>query len=111
MARVAPCQGRIENHDIPRPVPPYDSTVNSQPSVDDVQSLLRRAAAIADFEDEDRWAIIRELHRRTDRTAFDAVCELASSVDVLERIAALDVLAQIGYSADRVEGWRPGRAP
>jgi len=86
---------------VPPPVPPYDSTVDSQPSADDVRSLLRRAAAIADFEDDGRWAIIRELHRRTDRTAFDAVCALAGSADVLERIVALDVLAQIGYSAGR----------
>jgi HEAT repeats len=62
---------------------------------------LRRAAAIADFEDDARWAIIRELHRRTDRTAFDAVCALARSADIRERIVVLDVLAQIGYSASR----------
>jgi HEAT repeat protein len=76
-------------------------TVDSQSSADEVASLLRRAAAIADLEDDGRWAIIRELHRRTDRTAFDAVRALAGSADLLERIAALDVLAQIGYSASR----------
>jgi HEAT repeat protein len=75
--------------------------VDSQPSADDVRPLLRRAAAIADFEDDGRWAIISELHRRTDRTAFDAVCALAGSADLPERIVALDVLAQIGYSAGR----------
>jgi HEAT repeat protein len=75
--------------------------VDSQPSADDVRPLLRRAAAIADFEDDGRWAIIRELHGRTDRTAFDAVCELAGSASTLERIVALDVLAQIGYRAGR----------
>jgi HEAT repeat protein len=75
--------------------------VDSQPSADDVRPLLRRAAAIADFEDDGRWATIREVHRRTDRTAFDAVCELARSADIHERVVALDVLAQIGYAADR----------
>jgi hypothetical protein len=75
--------------------------VETQPSADEVRSLLRRAAAIADFEDDGRWAIIRELHRRTDRAAFDAACALAGSADLLERIVALDVLAQIGYSAGR----------
>jgi HEAT repeat protein len=66
-----------------------------------MRPLLRRAAAIADFEDDGRWAIIREVHRRTDRTAFDVVGELASSTDIHERVVALDVLAQIGYAADR----------
>jgi HEAT repeat protein len=75
--------------------------VDSQPSADDVQPLLGRAAAIADFQDDGRLAIIRELHRRTDRATFDAVCALARSADVLERVVALDVLAQIGYSAGR----------
>lgn len=75
--------------------------MDSQASADEVRPLLRRAAAIADFEDDGRWAIIRDLHRRTDRTAFDAVCELAGSADVRERVVALDVLAQIGYAAGR----------
>ena len=84
---------------MPRPVSPYSSTVDSQPAAEDVRPLLRRAAAIADLEDDGRWAIIRELHDRTDRTAFDAACELAGSADTLERVVALDVLAQIGYRA------------
>jgi HEAT repeat protein len=75
--------------------------VDSQPSPVEVRSLLREAAAVADFEDDGRWAIIRELQRRTDRTAFDAVCELAGSADTLERVTALDVLAQIGHLAER----------
>jgi HEAT repeat protein len=75
--------------------------VDSQPSADDVRTLLRRAAVIADLEDDGRWAIIRELHRSTDRTTFDAACALAGSTDLRERIVALDVLAQIGYSAGR----------
>jgi hypothetical protein len=57
-------QVRAENHEAPGPVAPYASPVDSQPSADDVQPLLRRAAAFADFEDDGRWAIIRELHRR-----------------------------------------------
>jgi HEAT repeat protein len=75
--------------------------VDSQPSADDVRPLLRRAAAIADLEDDGRWAIIRELHDRADRTAFDAVCELAGSADALERAVAVDVLGQIGSRAGR----------
>jgi HEAT repeat protein len=94
-------QVRAENQEAPGLVPPYASPVDSHSSADDVQVLLRRAAAIADFEDDGRWAIISELHRRTDRTAFDAVCALARSADIRERIVVLDVLAQIGYSASR----------
>jgi HEAT repeat protein len=75
--------------------------MDSVPSADDVQPLMRRAAAISDFKDDDRWAIIRELHCRTDRAAFDAVCELAGSAGTSERIVALDVLAQIGHVAGR----------
>ena len=66
-----------------------------------MRPLLRRAVAIADLEDHGRWAIIRELQGRADRTAFDAVCELAGSADTLERVVALDVLAQIGAKAGR----------
>ena len=69
-----------------------------------MRPLLRRAVAIADLEDHGRWAIIRELQGRADRTAFDAVCELAGSADTLERVVALDVLAQIGAKAGR--SWR-----
>jgi HEAT repeat protein len=75
--------------------------VDSQPSAPDVRPLLRQAAGLADFDDDARWAIIRDLHRRTDRAAFDAVRALAGSADTLERITALNVLAQIGYRAGR----------
>jgi len=33
----------------------------------DLQLLLRRAAAFADYEADDRWNIVRDLQRRTDR--------------------------------------------
>ena len=75
--------------------------MDSQPSADDVRPLLRRAAAIADLEDDGRWTIIRELHDRADRMAFDAVGELAGSADALERAVAVDVLGQIGSRAGR----------
>lgn len=75
--------------------------MDSQPPADDVRPLLRQAAAIADYEDDGRWAVVRDLQRRTDRAAFDAVVELAGSADALERLVAVDVLAQIGYLAER----------
>lgn len=66
-----------------------------------MRPLLRRAAGIADLEDDRRWAIIRELQSRIDRAAFDAVGDLAAAAAVPERIVALDILAQIGWRAGR----------
>jgi HEAT repeat protein len=63
--------------------------------------LLRRAAAIEDVDDEERWAIVQRLQGRTDRGAFDAARALARSNDLHERVLGLDVLGQIGYAADR----------
>lgn len=68
---------------------------------DDLEDLLRRAAAIDDRESDERWAIVRELHRRTDRGTVDAACVLARSPNLQQRILGLDVLAQVGYAADR----------
>ncbi len=67
----------------------------------ELASLLCRAAAIPDLEDDGRWAIIGELHRRTDRSAFDAVRDLVRSARVRDRVLAVDILAQIGYPAGR----------
>jgi hypothetical protein len=44
---------------------------------DSPEALLRRAGAARD--DEERASVVRELHARTDRAAFDAVCALARS--------------------------------
>jgi HEAT repeat protein len=68
---------------------------------DHVCDLLRSAVAIEDVDDEERWAIVRRLHGRTDRPAFDAARALAGSSDLRERVLGLDVLGQIGYPADR----------
>ena len=68
---------------------------------DDLEDRLRRAAAIQDRESDERWAIVRDLHDRTDRRTFDAACVLAGSNDLQEQIVGLDILAQVGYAADR----------
>jgi HEAT repeat protein len=68
---------------------------------DDLQLLLRRAAACADYEADDRWDIVRDLHRRTDRPTFDAVCALGRLDGIGERVLSLDILGQIGVPANR----------
>jgi len=68
--------------------------------VRDSAEVLLRWAAAAENEDE-RSAIMRSLHGRTDRPSFEAVCAYARSSDARERTAGLDVLGQIGYRAGR----------
>jgi HEAT repeat protein len=67
----------------------------------DLQLLLRRAAAFADYEADDRWDIVRDLQRRTDRPTFDAICALAGLDGIGERVLGLDILGQIGAPANR----------
>ena len=67
----------------------------------DLQLLLRRAAAFADYEADDRWDIVRDLQRRTDRPTFDTVCALAGLDGIVERVLGLDILGQIGAPANR----------
>jgi len=61
--------------------------------------LLSRAAAARD--PEERAGIMRMLHARTDRAAFDAARTLARSGNAAERVIGLDVLGQVGYPAGR----------
>jgi len=68
---------------------------------DDLEDLLRGAAAIQDRESDERWAIIRVLHNRTDPRTLDAARVLARSRDLQEQLLGLDILAQFGYSAGR----------
>jgi HEAT repeats len=70
-------------------------------SNDDPAMLMQRALAIEDYDADERWEIIRALHARTDRETFDATCALARSDEVPMRVLGLDILSQIGYSADR----------
>jgi len=70
-------------------------------SGDDLDQLLRRAAGFTDRDADDRWQVVAKLHGRTDRFAFEAACRLAVADDSSERVLGLDILGQIGYSADR----------
>jgi HEAT repeats len=67
---------------------------------EDLVSLLGRAAAM-DHEAQKRWDIVGELHRRTDRPAFEAARSLARSGHVDEQVLGLDILGQIGYPENR----------
>lgn len=64
---------------------------------EDVDSLVARALAARG--DEERWAAVRKLHARTDRSAFARACALARSPRSDERTLGLDVLGQLGYPA------------
>lgn len=70
-------------------------------ATDNAQALLRKALAVGDRDSRNRWDIVTELHKQTDRPTFEAARALARSEDVEERILGLDVLGQIGYSANR----------
>jgi len=61
--------------------------------------LLARALATRD--EEERAAIVAQLHARTDRAAFEAASALARSGGLAERVLGLDILGQIGYPAAR----------
>ncbi len=61
--------------------------------------LLARALATRD--EEERAAIVAQLHARTDRAAFEGACALARSGGLAERVLGLEILGQIGYPAGR----------
>lgn len=68
---------------------------------EDLDALLARARAITSDHCDERWAIIRQIHGRSDRRAFDAACALARSGHPAEQVLGLDILAQIGYTQGR----------
>ena len=66
-----------------------------------LDQLLRSAAGFADVDAEERWRIVTELHRRTDREAFEAARRFATAAGTADRVLGLDILGQIGHSAAR----------
>jgi HEAT repeat protein len=64
--------------------------------------LLEQAMAVArrdvTREAEDRWNIIRELHRRGEEGTRDAAFEWCASPDPLVRCLGADILGQLGYT-------------
>ena len=67
---------------------------------EDLGLLLGRAAAMG-REAKERWDIVGQMHRRTDRPAFEAARSLARSDCADERVLGLDILGQIGYPQNR----------
>jgi HEAT repeat protein len=72
-----------------------------EPGYEDPSALLAEAAAIRDPADPRRRELIARLHRRNDAAAFAAAAEAARSGDLAVRVAAMEVLGQVGYAADR----------
>jgi len=72
-----------------------------EPGYEDPVLLLARAAAFTDAEDEERWQLIRKLHRRSDAATFLAAADAAKAADLELRLVAVDVLGQLGYASDR----------
>lgn len=71
-----------------------------QPGYRDPAALLAEAAR-AEARDPARAELIGRLQRRTDAAAFAAVAEAARSADLALRLAAAEVLGQLGYPAGR----------
>lgn len=68
--------------------------------IDDAGELIDRASTI-DPESGEFAELIRVLHQRTDRAAFEAALAAARSPEIEHRLVGLHVLGQIGYTADR----------
>jgi HEAT repeats len=68
---------------------------------DEDLGLLLARAAVMDCAAAERRDIVAEVHRRTDRPAFEAALALARSDHGAERVLGLDVLGQIGYAQNR----------
>jgi HEAT repeat protein len=73
-----------------------------EPGYEDPAALLARAAACTEPAGRpERAELIGRLHRRADAAAFAAAAEAARSADLSLRLAAVDVLGQLGYAAGR----------
>jgi len=68
---------------------------------DEDLGLLLARAVLMDCEAAERRDLVAEVHRRTDRTAFEAARALACSDHRAERVLGLDILGQIGYRQNR----------
>lgn len=65
--------------------------------------LLDRAARTARLDasrdSDERWALVRELHRRGEACVFDAAAAWCASPDPMLRSLGADVLGQLGFEA------------
>lgn len=69
-----------------------------------IPELLERVLAAArrdpSREADERWELLRELHRRGDQAIFDAAIEWCRSPEPLVRCLGADVLGQLGFADD-----------
>lgn len=79
----------------------YEPEHAYEPGYQDPAVLLAAAARHPDPRDQERERLIGRLQRRTDAAAFAAVSGAARSGDLALRIAAVEVLGQLGYPAGR----------
>jgi len=67
------------------------------------EELVERAAEVArrdpSRETDDRWSLVRELHRRRERSVFQAAAAWCASSEPLLRCLGADTLAQLGFDA------------
>jgi HEAT repeat protein len=68
------------------------------------EALLEKALAVsrADPTDEtdERWDLIRALHRRADRTILERALAWCAGAEAVERVLGADVLAQLGTASE-----------
>lgn len=72
-----------------------------EPGYEKPSALLAKAAACRAGQERERGELIARLQRRTDTLAFTAAAEAARSADLALRLAAVDVLGQLGYADGR----------
>jgi HEAT repeat protein len=68
----------------------------------DTAEVVRRAEQIArrdgTSDSQERWELVRELHRRHDEAILDAATAWCRSPEILLRCLGADVLGQLGYA-------------
>ena len=68
-------------------------------SGDELQELFARTLS-GDYDDDQPWEAVRDLHRLGTREVFDIAAEWCHSADPLMRARGADVIAQLGKTAD-----------
>ena len=68
-------------------------------TVEHIDELFAKAL-VGDYEDDAPWKAVRELRRIGSRAVFDKAAQWCASIEPMVRARGLDVLAQIGRTAD-----------
>jgi HEAT repeat protein len=74
------------------------TTLHNVPTTQLLEQAVAAAHRDVTREAEDRWNIIRELHRRGEEATRDAAFEWCASPEPLVRCLGADVLGQLGYT-------------